>query len=80
MADNAFLNDAVEGLQQLGDRQDLTAYVEELNAALHKSMEKKKQRRLKRRLKDDNWTYLTIGLVVFLCLVAWWIIHFLLKK
>lgn len=80
MADNAFLNDAVEGLQQLGNRKDLKTYVDELNAALHQSMAKKKQRRLKRRLKDDPWTYLTIGLVIFLCLVAYWIVHFLLKN
>ena len=31
MADNAFLNDAVEGLQQMRDRKGLQAYVDELN-------------------------------------------------
>jgi hypothetical protein len=79
MADNSFLNDAVEGLQQMRDRKGLQAYVDELNASLQKSMAKKKQRREKRRLKDNPWTYLTIGLVIFLCLVAYWIVHFLLK-
>ena len=79
MADNAFLNDAVEGLQQLDNRKELLRYVDELNAALHKSMAKKKERRLKRRLKDNPWTYLTIGLIIFLCMVAWWIVHFLLR-
>jgi hypothetical protein len=80
MADNAFLNDAVEGLQQMSNRKDLQAYVNELNASLQRSMAKKKQRRLKRRLKDDPWAYLTIGLVISLCLVAYWIVRFLLKK
>ena len=80
MADNSFLNDAVEGLQQLDKRKDLQAYVDELNSALQKSMAKKKQRRFKRRLKDDPWTYLTVALVISLCLVAYWIIRFLLKK
>jgi hypothetical protein len=42
MADNAFLNDAVEGLQQLHDRKDIQVYVEELNTALHNNMAKKK--------------------------------------
>jgi hypothetical protein len=79
MADNAFLNDAVEGLQQMSNRKDLQAYVNELNASLKRSMAKKKQRRLKRRLKDDPWAYLTIGLVIALCLVAYWIVRFLLK-
>jgi hypothetical protein len=79
MADNAFLNDAVEGLQQLNNRKDLQVYVDELNAALQKSVAKKRQRRLNRRLKEDPWTYLTIALVIFLCLVAYWIVRFLLK-
>src|SRR5580704_1378085 len=80
MADNAFLNDAVEGLQQLDDRKNIQAYVDELNANLQKTVEKRKQRRLKRRLKDDPWAYLTIGLVIFLCLIAYWIVRILLKK
>jgi hypothetical protein len=80
MADNAFLNDAVEGLQQLGNRKNLQAYVDELNANLQKSMAKKKQRRLKRRLKDDPWTYLTIVVVIALCIIAYWIVRVTLLK
>jgi anti-sigma factor RsiW len=80
MADNAFLNDAVEGLQQMGNRKNLQAYVDELNAALQKNMAKKKRRRLKRRLKDDPWTYLTLGVVIALCILAYWVIHSLLLK
>ncbi|HTR28519.1 MAG TPA: hypothetical protein VMH27_04575 [Puia sp.] len=80
MADNEFLNDAVEGLQQLSNRKNLQTYLDELNSGLQKSMAKKKQRRLKRRLKEDPWTYLTLGLVIFLCLVAYWIVRILLKK
>jgi hypothetical protein len=80
MADNAFLNDAVEGLQELGNRKNLQAYVDELNANLQRSIAKKKQRRLKRRLKDDPWTYLTIGMVIALCIVAYWIVRLALLK
>jgi anti-sigma factor RsiW len=80
MADNAFLNDAVEGLQQMDDRKNLQAYVDELNASLHKNMTKKKERRLRRRLKDDPWTYLAIGIVILFCLLAYWIIRILLRK
>jgi hypothetical protein len=74
MADNAFLNDAVEGLQQMGNRKNLQVYVDELNIALQKSMAKKKQRRLKRKLKDNPWTYLAIALVITLCILAYWIV------
>jgi phage terminase small subunit len=80
MADNAFLNDAVEGLQQMGNRKNLQAYVDELNVALQKTVAKKKQRRLKRRLKDNPWIYLTIVLVIALCVIAYWIIRIALLK
>ena len=75
MADSDFLNDAVEGLQQMGAKRDLQAYVDELNASLHRNMAKKKQRRLKRRLKGAPWTWLVILLVLALCLIAWLMIE-----
>jgi len=80
MANNAFLNDAVEGLQHIGNKKNLQAYVDELNAALQKNMAKKKRRRLKRRLKDDPWTYLTIAVVIALCIIAYWIVRIALLK
>ncbi len=41
MADSEFLNDAVEGLQHIGNKKDLQAYVDELNAAMHKKCAEK---------------------------------------
>jgi len=41
MADSEFMNDAVEGLQNISDKKDLQTYVDDLNAALQKSMQKK---------------------------------------
>jgi anti-sigma factor RsiW len=78
MADNAFLNDAVEGLQQVRSQKDLQVYVEQLNAALQRSVAKKKERRMKRRLKENPWTYLVILLILALCIVAWMMIKKLL--
>jgi hypothetical protein len=75
MAGDEFLNDAVEGLQQVKNPRDMQAYVDQLNAAMQKSLEKKKSRRLRRRLKDDPWTYLAIILVLGLCLLAYVVIR-----
>jgi hypothetical protein len=80
MADNAFLNDAVEGLQQLKGKKNMQAYVDELNAAMLKNLDKKKNRRLRRRLKDEPWTYLAIILVLALCVVAYMIIRKILLR
>ena len=82
MAGDEFLNDAVEGLQQVRNPRNMQAYVEELNAAMQKSLEKKKNRRerLRSRLKDEPWTYLAIILVVALCIVAYVVIRQVLHK
>jgi anti-sigma factor RsiW len=75
MADNDFLNDAVEGLQRIDSKRNVQAYVDELNAALQKSVAKKKQRRMKRRFKEEPWAYVAVGLVITLCVVAYYIIR-----
>ena len=77
MAGDEFLNDAVEGLQQVKNPRNMQSYVEELNAAMQKSLEKKKKRRqrLRNRLKDEPWTYLAIVVVVALCIVAYVVIR-----
>ena len=79
MADNEFLNDAVEGLQGLEGKTNMQSYVDELNAAMQKSLTKKKARRLRRRLKDQNWTLLAIILVIVLCVLGYLVIKLLLR-
>ena len=79
MADNEFLNDAVEGLQKVRNNKDVQAYVDQLNTAMQKSLAKKKERRLRRRLKDRPYTYLAIILVIVLCILAYIVIRQTLK-
>ena len=80
MSGDEFLNDAVEGLQKMRDKKDMQAYVDDLNASMQKSLQKKKNRRLRRRLKDDPWTYLAIVLVIVLCVLAFYVIRQVLVK
>lgn len=68
MADDAFVNDAVEGLQQMQGKHNMQAYVDQLNDELHKAIAKNKKRRNKRQLKDSPYTYLAI-IVLLLLLV-----------
>jgi len=74
MADNDFMNDALEGLQHFDNKKDLDSYVGQLNATLQKNLQKKKLRREKRRLKEYPWTYLAILLILALCVAAYFII------
>jgi anti-sigma factor RsiW len=75
MTDNEFLNDAVEGLQRLEGKSNVQGYVDQLNAAMQKTLAKKKARRLRRRLKDQNWTYIAIILVIVLCVLGYIVIR-----
>ena len=75
MADSEFLNDAVEGLQRIRNKKDMQSYVDELNAAMQKSLAKKKQRRLKRRLKEEPWGLLAVVIVILLCVLGYVVIR-----
>jgi hypothetical protein len=78
MADNPLLNDAIEGLQQMKNKKNMQTYVDELNAAMLKSLDKKKNRRLRRRLREDPWIYLAMIIVLALCIVGYYFIRKLL--
>ena len=51
MADDDFMNDAVEGLEKFNNKKDLGLYVQQLNHDLQKQLNKKNKRREKRKLK-----------------------------
>lgn len=76
MADDPFMNDAVEGLQQFRNKQDLAILVEQLNADLKKQTAKKKALKEKRKLKEQPWINITIIIILMLILLG----YFLVKK
>lgn len=76
MAEDPFLNDAVEGLQKIEPTEKINNYNIQLNQELQKIITKNKKAREKRRWKDTPAIYLvmlTILLILVLC-------FFLLKK
>jgi anti-sigma factor RsiW len=70
MTDDAFMNDAVEGLQQMKDNKNIAAYVEQLNYELNRQVAKNKKRKEKRRLKDSPYTYLIAILLLVLMVIC----------
>ena len=80
MADDPFMNDAVEGLSEFGDHNNLSAYVQLLNADLQKQLNKKKKRKEKRKFKDQPWIYLTIILLLALIVVCYIVLKRMKKK
>ncbi len=75
MADNDFVNDAVEGLGEVKNRKNIQAIVDQVNIDLQKKLEQKKIRKEKRRLKEYPWIYLAIIIILVLVVLAYYVIH-----
>src|SRR5437667_8524282 len=75
MADDEFINDAVEGLQDFSSRAKLDDYVSQLNKKLHQQLENPKERKEKRRIKDLSWVILAVIIILLLCIVTVWVIR-----
>ena len=71
MAEDDFINDAVEGLQEIKPTKNLQIYVEQLNKDLQKQVIKNKSRRLKRGIKDQPYTYFAIILILLLVIIGY---------
>ena len=67
-------SDAVEGLSQFKNKKDPLALAEELNRLLQKQLEKKKQTRQKRKIKEMPWLYFAIAIIIVIILIAFFII------
>jgi hypothetical protein len=75
MVDNGFVNDAIEGLKNISNKIDMQAYVDQLNSTLQKQVERKKERREKRRLKEHPWIYFAIIIILALCVIGYVVIR-----
>jgi hypothetical protein len=73
MADDPFVNDAVEGLSEI-KKTNIAAYTEQLNYNLQKQIQKKASRKEKRKLKNEPWLYYAIILILLLCVIGYLVI------
>jgi len=80
MLENEFANDAMEGLQEIKDKQQIAYMVEMLNRDLKKKTEKKRQRIEKMKLPDQSWIYISIIIVILLIIISYMVIHQSMKK
>jgi hypothetical protein len=71
MADDEFMNDAVEGLENFKNKQDLTLLVDQLNRDLKRQTAKKKLKKEKRKLREQPWLYLTIVILLILIVISY---------
>lgn len=74
MSASDFSDEALEGLQEFGNKHELQQYVDGLNKDLSKYIQKKKDRRNKKRLNESPWTYIAIVVLISLCIIAYVVI------
>jgi hypothetical protein len=80
LMENEFAGDALEGLQQIGDKKQIAYMVEMLNRDLKKKVEKKKQRRKKLELKGQAWLYITLAIIIILIVISYMILQRMLQE
>ncbi len=74
MADDEFMNDAMEGLENFKNKKDLSLIVQQLNSELKKQTAKQKAKKEKRKLKDQPWLYITIVTLLLLIIISYVVI------
>jgi len=75
LQEDAFLNDAIEGLEEFDNTNQLQSYVSDLNKQLEKQIQTKKNRKEKRKLPDNTLYIVALCLILVLCILAYYIIQ-----
>ncbi|HEX3167546.1 MAG TPA: hypothetical protein VHQ93_14850 [Chitinophagaceae bacterium] len=75
-----FNDDAMEGLQEIKNKENISSLVEQLNRDLHKKLERKKKKREKLRFKDQPWLYVAILIILLLIVLSYIVIHRMLQQ
>lgn len=72
---SSFASDAVEGLQQIQDKQKIDDYVYQLNKHLHQQLAQKKAKHEKRKIKNLQWAIYAVIFIIIVCIAAYFIIR-----
>lgn len=74
-----FLNDAVEGLSEIKDKEHLKQITAQLNLHLKRQIKNRKKLRRSRPKLTEHWGWLYVLIVLILVLLAWWVIRLMIK-
>jgi hypothetical protein len=80
LVDNKFADEAMDGLQEFKDKEQLQYMVEMLNRDLKKKTQKKKKRREKMKIKDQPWLYVSLLILILLIVLSYIVLHKMLNK
>jgi predicted secreted protein len=80
MLDSNFTDDALEGLQEIKNKEKISKLVKQLNRGLQQKLAKKKQRREKLRFKDQPWLFITLLIILLLIVMSFFIIYRMMQQ
>ena len=70
MANDEFMNDAVEGLEQVNNPAEIQDIVNRLNSKLREQVRSDKQKRHQRKPGIQSWLYISIVLIILLAVIT----------
>ncbi|MBC7867054.1 MAG: hypothetical protein H7X88_05920 [Gloeobacteraceae cyanobacterium ES-bin-316] len=76
--DDAFMSDAMDGLEALNTNADLPMLVKELNSGLKKQLDQKKKRRPV--IAKDSWIYYSIIIILILVILGFIVVKMMVKN
>ena len=80
LLESEFADDAMEGLQEIKDKQQIIYMVDMLNRDLKNKLEKKKKLREKMRIKDQPWLFISILILILLIVISYIVIRKYLQQ
>jgi hypothetical protein len=75
MANDEFMNDAVEGLEQVNNPAEIQDIVNRLNSKLREQVRSDKQKRHQRKPGIQSWLYISIVLIILLAVISYFVIR-----
>lgn len=71
MMESDFDSDALEGLQEMKDKKNLTVLIQQLQKDLKKKTEKKKKARQKLQLNLEPWLIISLVIILILAVISY---------
>lgn len=69
-----FLSDAIEGLAEVKDKEQLKEIARQINDQLRKQIRNRRKERRTRKRRTDHWGWIFVVTILLLTLLSWWVI------
>lgn len=75
MLDSEMINDAVEGLERINERNDPELIAHKLNKQFKRQLHKRPQRLGQKSVKEMNWIFIVILIILLLIIAGYFVVQ-----